>query len=103
MERRLAGGARAGPDRSPRPGDLPDRDDGRSRGDIADVHDRRAGELFGPRVADIVAFFQAQRDGPDVIPGAAARKPSHLNDAHRDVYDWPTYENPDSDVIVGAR
>ncbi len=57
--------------------------------------------LFGPRVADAVAFFQAQRDGRDVIPGSLGRKPSHLNDRHLTVYDWPTYESPDSDVIVG--
>ena len=40
--------------------------------------------LFGPRVADAVAFFQAQRDGADVIPAPMHRKPAHLNDArHR--------------------
>ena len=60
-----------------------------------------AAELFAPRVADAVAFFQAQRDGPDVIPGELGRKPSHLNDRDLDVYAWPTYEDPDSDTIVG--
>jgi hypothetical protein len=57
--------------------------------------------LFGPRVADAVAFFQAQRDGRKVIPGPLDRQPSHLNDRRLTVYDWPTYEDPDSDVIVG--
>ena len=60
-----------------------------------------AAELFGPRIDDAVAFFQAQRDGPDVIPGELGRKPSHLNDRDLDVFAWPTYEDPDSDTIVG--
>jgi Glycosyl hydrolase family 9/Cellulase N-terminal ig-like domain len=58
-------------------------------------------ELFAPRVDDAVAFFQAQRDGPDVIPGELGRKPSHLNDRDLDVFGWPKYEDPDSDAIVG--
>ena len=59
-------------------------------------------KLFGPRVRDTVAFFQAQRDGANVIPGPLHRKPSHLNDRTARLYDWPTYEDPDSDVIVEA-
>ena len=31
--------------------------------------------LFGPRVADVVSFFQVQRDGAHVIPGPLGRKP----------------------------
>jgi Glycosyl hydrolase family 9/Cellulase N-terminal ig-like domain len=58
-------------------------------------------DLFRPRVEDAVAFFQAQRDGPDVIAGDLHRQPSHLNDRALDVDAWPTYEDPDSDVIVG--
>ena len=57
--------------------------------------------LFRPRVADTVAFFQAQRDGRRVIPGALRRRPSHLHDRHAVVYAWPRYENADSDVILG--
>jgi endoglucanase len=57
--------------------------------------------LLLPRVADTVAFFQAQRDGADVLPGPLNRKPSHLNDAHASVYAWPTYVDPDDDAIVG--
>ena len=57
--------------------------------------------LLDPLIADTVNFFQAQRDGPDVIAGALQRKPSHLNDATAAVYAWPTYESRDSDVIVG--
>ena len=60
-----------------------------------------AADLFGPRIDDAVAFFQAQRDGSDVIPGELGRKPSHLNDRDLDVFAWPTYEDPDSDTIVG--
>ena len=59
--------------------------------------------LLAPRVADIAAFFQAQRDGADVIPGPLHRKPSHLNDAKAYVYAWPKYESADSDAIVGAK
>ncbi|MDX6592244.1 MAG: endoglucanase [Gaiellales bacterium] len=57
--------------------------------------------LFRPRVADAVAFFQAQRDGADVIPGALSRRASHLTDRRARVYAQPRYENADSDVIVG--
>ena len=58
-------------------------------------------DLFAPRVADAVAFFQAQRDGADVIAGALDRKPAHLNDRAASLYAHPRYDGPDSDVIVG--
>ncbi|HEY7004606.1 MAG TPA: glycoside hydrolase family 9 protein [Gaiellaceae bacterium] len=58
--------------------------------------------LFGPRVGETVDFFQAQRDGQDVIAGDLDRRPSHLHDRQAKVYDWPKYENADSDVIVGS-
>ncbi|MEN3358889.1 MAG: endoglucanase, partial [Mycobacteriales bacterium] len=60
-----------------------------------------AGRLWQPRVADAVTFFQAQRDGRDVLPGPLHRRPSHLHDAAAPVYAHPVYEDPDSDVIVG--
>ena len=60
-----------------------------------------AAQLFGPRVADTVAFFTAQRDGANVIPGQLHRKPSHLHDSHARVYAWPRYVSHGSDVIVG--
>jgi endoglucanase len=60
-----------------------------------------ATRLWRPRLADSVAFFQAQRDGRHVIPGPLQRAPSHLNDAALGVYAHPQYEDPDSDVIVG--
>jgi hypothetical protein len=57
--------------------------------------------LFAPRIGEIVAFFQAQRDGANVISGELHRRPSHLRDRNVPVYAWPRYENPGSDVIVG--
>lgn len=57
--------------------------------------------LLDPLIADGVRFFQAQRDGPDVISGVLDRQPAHLNDQSLQRYAWPTYENSDSDVIVG--
>ena len=58
-------------------------------------------ELLGPRVGDAVAFFQAQRDGAEIVPGPLHRRPAHLNDRSADVYAAPRYDGPDSDVIVG--
>jgi hypothetical protein len=58
--------------------------------------------LLRPRVADTVAFFEAQRDGAHVVPGSLHRKPAHLNDRAGVIYAWPRYESPDSDVILGA-
>ena len=50
-----------------------------------------ASKLYAPLAADSVRFFQAQRDGPDVIPGALNRAPSHLFDAQAIAYQPPTY------------
>ena len=58
-------------------------------------------ELFRARVADVVSFFQAQRDGGDVVAGPLHRKPAHLNDRALGWFAWPRYESADSDVIVG--
>jgi Glycosyl hydrolase family 9/Cellulase N-terminal ig-like domain len=60
-----------------------------------------SGELLGPRVADAVAFFQAQRDGAGVIPGQLHRRPAHLNDRGALIYAPPRFDAADSDVIVG--
>src|SRR4051794_4149360 len=59
----------------------------------------RAEALWQPRVADVVAFFQAQRDGRQVVAGPLDRKPAHLHDATAGIYAHPRYEDPDSDVI----
>jgi endoglucanase len=58
-----------------------------------------AAALYGKLVTDGVTFYQTQRDGADVIPGALGRKPSHLNDAKATVYDTPHFD-PDSDAIT---
>jgi endoglucanase len=58
--------------------------------------------LFGDRVADVVSFFQVQRDGADVIAGPLRRKPAHLHDRALTYYAWPRYENADSDTILGS-
>jgi endoglucanase len=57
--------------------------------------------LYSKAIADGVAFYQVQRDGPDVIAGPTHRKPAHLNDARALVYATPNFE-PDSDVITDA-
>ena len=57
--------------------------------------------LYRKAIADGVAFYQVQRDGPDVIAGQTGRKPAHLNDAKASVYATPNFE-PDSDVITDA-
>jgi hypothetical protein len=57
--------------------------------------------LFLPRVGEAVEFFQAQRDGANVIAGPLHRRPAHLNDRHASLYAHPRYDGPDSDVIVG--
>ncbi|MEV0411440.1 glycoside hydrolase family 9 protein [Streptomyces sp. NPDC050448] len=50
-----------------------------------------AADLFGGLVRDGVRFFQAQRDGADVVPSVLSRKPSHLADRRATVYDTPAY------------
>ena len=60
-----------------------------------------ASRLLGPRVGEAVEFFQAQRDGADVIPGTLSRRPAHLHDRSLTVYRHPRYDGPDSDVVVG--
>ncbi|WP_199239471.1 glycoside hydrolase family 9 protein [Streptomyces sp. ICBB 8177] len=59
-----------------------------------------AGGLYGKLVADGVTFFQNQRDGSDVIPGALGREPSHLHDAKATVYDDPHFASGGSDTIT---
>ena len=58
-----------------------------------------AAALYGKLVADGVSFYQTQRDGADVVPGALGRKPSHLNDAKATVYNTPHFQS-DSDTIT---
>jgi endoglucanase len=58
--------------------------------------------LYGSVLRDGVAFFQVQRDGPDVVAGALDRQPSHLNDAHATVYAHPHFLPDGNDVIKDA-
>lgn len=59
-----------------------------------------ADELFGKLIQDNVRFFQAQRDGADVIPSELQRKPSHLADRQATVYDTPAYA--DDETVLTA-
>ncbi|HET9922094.1 MAG TPA: glycoside hydrolase family 9 protein, partial [Ktedonobacteraceae bacterium] len=43
-------------------------------------------------------FYEAQRDGPNVIPSVMDRQPSHLTDEQASIYSTPTYKN---DVLQG--
>jgi len=56
-------------------------------------------DLFGPQVAANVRFFQAQRDGADVLPSTVDRRPAHLNDAAATVYEVPRYDESGSELL----
>lgn len=43
-------------------------------------------DLFEPLLANALEFYRAQRDGPDVIPGALGRQPSHQHDRRAKVF-----------------
>ncbi len=51
-----------------------------------------AANLFGPLLSNALAFYQAQRDGPDVISTVLDRRPAHLNDKAAFVYARPVYD-----------
>jgi endoglucanase len=55
-------------------------------------------ELFRPIVGGINEFFQAQRDGADIVPGRLDRKPSHLLDRRGRVYAQPVFTGDGGDV-----
>lgn len=55
-------------------------------------------ELLPPMLDLAVRFFQAQRDGADVVPEVMEREPSHLLDEEATVYEVPQY---DGEVLVG--
>jgi endoglucanase len=61
---------------------------------------QRATDLYGRLVRDGVTFFQAQRDGRAVLPGALHRRPAHLHDAAAQVYATPAFVT--DDVIADA-
>ncbi|WP_035286446.1 glycoside hydrolase family 9 protein [Actinokineospora spheciospongiae] len=56
-------------------------------------------ELFGPQVAANVHFFQAQRDGADVVASIVDRRPAHLNDAAATVYEVPRYDESGDELL----
>ncbi|WP_236951968.1 glycoside hydrolase family 9 protein [Kibdelosporangium phytohabitans] len=57
-----------------------------------------AGALFQPLVQATTEFFQAQRDGRNVIPGRLDRKQAHLTDAKATVYAEPKFKGDGGDV-----
>jgi endoglucanase len=59
--------------------------------------------LYTPLMRDALLFFQAQRDGPNVIGGVLSRKPAHLADQSASVYSSPTYvDQGGSQVLQGG-
>jgi endoglucanase len=48
-------------------------------------------EVYAPLLRNSLFFFQAQRDGPDVVPAVINRKPSHLTDKQAFVYKVPAF------------
>ncbi|RSM75117.1 hypothetical protein DMH04_38870 [Kibdelosporangium aridum] len=58
----------------------------------------RASALFQPLVRATTEFFQAQRDGGNVIPGRLDRKQAHLTDAKATVYAEPKFKGEGGDV-----
>lgn len=60
-------------------------------------------ETLAQPLADLsVHFFQAQRDGVDVLPHVMDRKPSHLLDQQATVYGTPPYDNDGATLAVDA-
>lgn len=57
-----------------------------------------AANLYGPLLANALVFYQAQRDGSDVVGSVLRRKPSHRHDAHAAVYRIPNYRG---ETLVG--
>ena len=50
-----------------------------------------AAALYTPLMQNALFYFQAQRDGPNVISSVMSCKPSHLNDRSASIYDHPAY------------
>lgn len=48
-----------------------------------------AATLFAPLASNSLQFYQAQRDGPDVISSVMLREPSHLDDMRALQYQDP--------------
>jgi endoglucanase len=58
-----------------------------------------AATLFAAPLAHALQFYQAERDGPDYIPGGLRNAPGHLNDAAGIAYEQPSFQH---DTIVGT-
>ncbi|MDH6703408.1 endoglucanase [Kitasatospora sp. MAA19] len=58
-----------------------------------------AKDLLTPLIEDNVRFFQAQRDGADVLPDVMHRKPSHLADRTATVYATPHYNEDGTQLL----
>ncbi|SER52386.1 N-terminal ig-like domain of cellulase [Lentzea xinjiangensis] len=56
--------------------------------------------LFSPVAHNTVEFFQAQRDGADVVPGRLGRRPAHLADREAFVYEEPVFSGEGGDEIA---
>ncbi|MEV0680334.1 glycoside hydrolase family 9 protein [Actinosynnema sp. NPDC050436] len=56
--------------------------------------------LFDPVADNTVEFFQAQRDGADVIPGRLDRKAAHLTDRKATVYETPVFRGDGGDELA---
>jgi endoglucanase len=50
-----------------------------------------AADLFAPLLANALRFYEAQRDGPDVIGSVLERRPAHLHDRRARVYRHARY------------
>ncbi|RKT57171.1 glycoside hydrolase family 9 protein [Saccharothrix australiensis] len=61
---------------------------------------RVGGDLFDPVADRTVEFFQAQRDGRDVVPGRLGRKPAHLTDRAATVYATPVFRGDGGDQLA---
>ncbi|MEV5951075.1 glycoside hydrolase family 9 protein [Streptomyces sp. NPDC051993] len=62
-----------------------------------------ASELMKNLAADNVRFFQAQRDGADIVPGTLGRKPAHLTDGSASVYAAPKYNRDGTELTSPLR
>ena len=55
--------------------------------------------LYGPLLSNALFFYQAQRDGPNVVSSVMNRQPSHLTDENATIYEPPVYATDGSDVL----
>jgi endoglucanase len=55
-------------------------------------------DLFAPLLSNALTFYQAQRDGPNVIGSVLQREPSHLNDQTARVFERAHY-TPDFTIV----